>query len=117
MTNDLLPILIGLVKLSSGTLTITNLIVKDVTISGESIIKVNEKAGDVDIIGSTFENISRSEGNGSVIEGYLGTSNGLITVAESNFTMCKVNTSEGLGGAIFLNILSGGESKYDLSGS
>ncbi|KAA6323385.1 MAG: hypothetical protein EZS28_054322, partial [Streblomastix strix] len=83
------------------------------------MINVNNGAGIVNIIGSQFENIERvgSNGKGSIIEGYLNNNNGLITVNSSIFIQCKVDSSDGVGGGIYLEIDIGGESKYDLSGA
>jgi hypothetical protein len=57
-----------------------------------------------------------------VIEGYVGSSNGKISISKMDdinniFNNCKVDSSSGLGGAIYLKIFDGGESKYDLSGA
>ncbi|KAA6396677.1 MAG: hypothetical protein EZS28_007792, partial [Streblomastix strix] len=107
----------GLVNVIGGTLTITNLIVEDITIQSYSIIKVNEGAGQVEISDSTFENISKTgdNGKGSVIEGELIDTTGKITVSSSTFTSCKVDTSTGLGGAIYLNI-SNNTNKFNFTG-
>jgi hypothetical protein len=52
-------ILTGLVELEGGILDINNLEISDILISGCSLIKVNEGSlvGEVNIIGSKFENI------------------------------------------------------------
>jgi hypothetical protein len=76
----------------------------------------------VNIIGSKFENIWKTGGgNGSVIEGYLNNNNGKISLKmideiSNIFNSCKVDIENGVGGAIYLKISNGGESKYDLSG-
>ncbi|KAA6388917.1 MAG: hypothetical protein EZS28_015556, partial [Streblomastix strix] len=73
-------------------------------------------------IGSKFENIWKTGGgNGSVIEGYLNNNNGkmslkMIDEISNIFINCKVDIENGIGGAIYLKISNGGESKYDLSG-
>lgn len=103
----------GFIELKGGMLSINSIEIKDIIVSGYSLIKVNEGSGIVNIIGSKFENISRTESNGkgSVIEGYVDSSNGLITVSSSSsstFNNCKVNSSDGLGGGIYLKISNGG---------
>jgi hypothetical protein len=71
----------------------------------------------VNIIGSKFENISRiGAGNGAVIEGYLNNNNGKVTVSSTSFKSCNVNTNNGLGGAIYLQIANGANGNFDLSG-
>jgi hypothetical protein len=98
----------GLVDLTIGSLSISNLDVQNVIISGRSVIRMNEEAGDVEISESTFEDIERtgSNGKGGVIEGYVG-SNGRLTVTSCSFTNCKVNSNSGLGGGIYLKISNG----------
>jgi hypothetical protein len=52
-----------------------------------------------------------------VIEGYLSNSNGILTISESTFKNCKVDTKSGLGGAIYIKISNGGENKYSFNGA
>ncbi|KAA6367732.1 MAG: hypothetical protein EZS28_036741, partial [Streblomastix strix] len=114
----------GLVEVEYGILSIANLNVKDIKIQERCVIKVNEGSniGIVSIIGSKFENIIKTGGgNGSVIEGYLSNSNGKISISKvdnimNTFTDCKVDSSTGCGGAIYLQISDGGELLFDLSG-
>ncbi|KAA6388461.1 MAG: hypothetical protein EZS28_016013, partial [Streblomastix strix] len=110
----------GLIELNIGTLMLTNFEVNNIIILEQSVIKINNGAGIVNIIGSKFKNIQRvgSNGKGGVIEGYLNNNNnGKISVSSSTFENCKVDTNNGLGGGIYLKISNGGESKYDLSGA
>ncbi|KAA6362948.1 MAG: hypothetical protein EZS28_041525, partial [Streblomastix strix] len=110
----------GLIELNIGALTLTNIEVINLNILQQSVIKINNGAGIVNIIGSKFKNIERegSDGKGGVIEGYIGNNNGKISVSSSStFENCKVDTNNGLGGGIYLKISNGGELKYDLSGA
>jgi hypothetical protein len=110
----------GLIELIGGKLSMTNLDVKDITVEEKSIIKVNEGAGIVDIIRSKFENITRTgtNGNGAVINAELSSNNRKISIKEdTTFSNCKVDSSTGLGGAIYLSIAEGAEDKFVLSGA
>ncbi|KAA6360563.1 MAG: hypothetical protein EZS28_043910, partial [Streblomastix strix] len=110
----------GLVEVEYGILSITNLSIINMILQERSVIKVDEgtNEGIVSISGSQFENIQRTGDNqkGGVIEGYLGSDNGQITISSSTFTDCKVDSSTGCGGAIYLQISDGGELLFDLSG-
>ncbi|KAA6357202.1 MAG: hypothetical protein EZS28_047271, partial [Streblomastix strix] len=110
----------GLVEVEYGILSITNLNVEDMIIQEQSIIKVDEgtNVGIVSIIGSTFENITRTGDNqkGGVIEGYLGSNNGQLRVS-STFKDCKVSNTDGYGGAIYIMISDDLLNMFDLSGT
>ncbi|KAA6388693.1 MAG: hypothetical protein EZS28_015780, partial [Streblomastix strix] len=110
----------GLVEVVYGILSITNLNIEDIVIQDRSIIKVDEGAnvGIVNIIESTFENITRTGDNqkGGVIEGYLGSNNGQLRVS-STFEECKVSNTDGLGGAIYIKISDDLLNMFDLSGT
>ncbi|KAA6354180.1 MAG: hypothetical protein EZS28_050293, partial [Streblomastix strix] len=98
----------GLIQLDKGDLNINNLDVKDIIIQGQSVIQANEGTEKVNIIGSKFENVERQiTGNGSIIEGYMNNNNGKIIVSSTTFKNCKLDTSTGLGGAIYLKIQLG----------
>ncbi|KAA6365024.1 MAG: hypothetical protein EZS28_039450, partial [Streblomastix strix] len=77
----------GLVEVEYGILSVTNLNIKDMIIQDRSIIKVDEgtNVGIVNIIGCTFENMTRTGDNqkGGVIEGYLGSDNGQLRVSST----------------------------------
>ncbi|KAA6333961.1 MAG: hypothetical protein EZS28_053111, partial [Streblomastix strix] len=110
----------GLVEVEYGILSVTNLNIKDLIIQERSIIKVDEgtNVGIVSIIGSTFENITRTGDNqkGGVLEGYLGSNNGQLRVS-STFKDCKVSNTDGYGGAIYIKITSDLLNMFDLSGT
>ncbi|KAA6397950.1 MAG: hypothetical protein EZS28_006523 [Streblomastix strix] len=110
----------GLVEVEYGILSVTNLNIKDVIIQERCVIKVNEgsNVGIVSIIGSTFENITRTGDNqkGGVIEGYLGSDNGQLKVS-GTFKDCKVSNTDGYGGAIYIQISDDLLNKFDLSGT
>ncbi|KAA6392111.1 MAG: hypothetical protein EZS28_012359, partial [Streblomastix strix] len=110
----------GLVEVEYGILSITNLNVEDVIIQERSVIKVDEgsNVGPVNIIGSTFENITRTgdKQKGGVIEAVIGSDNGLLRVS-STFEDCKISNIDGLGGAIYIKISDDLLNMFDLSGT
>ncbi|KAA6353196.1 MAG: hypothetical protein EZS28_051277, partial [Streblomastix strix] len=105
------------IQINSGTTTLKTLLVNDISLNGGSLISYSS-TGNLNIDGCTFTNIQKTNaGNGSVINGMLSSTSGIIQITGSSttsFTNCQV-TSSGLGGAIYLDIQTGGESKYDFS--
>ncbi|KAA6388702.1 MAG: hypothetical protein EZS28_015772 [Streblomastix strix] len=92
----------GLVEEEYGILSVTNLNVEDIIIQDRSVIKVDE---------GTNLGIK-----GGVIEGYLGSNNGQLTVS-STFIDCKVSNTDGLGGSIYIKISDDLLYMFDLNGT
>ncbi|KAA6399461.1 MAG: hypothetical protein EZS28_005011, partial [Streblomastix strix] len=106
MTSGSSSVKTGLVQTNSGTLSINKITVSTIKIAGQSIIKIANGAGNVDIIDSAFSSIERTDanGNGAVIIAELSGSSKLTISNQCSFTSC---TSAGYGGAIY-SIISGG---------
>ncbi|KAA6393212.1 MAG: hypothetical protein EZS28_011259, partial [Streblomastix strix] len=107
-------------KSGGRTTTLNQFSANGITLSGGSLISYSS-SGNLNIDGCTFTSITKTiaNGNGGVISGILSSISGsiLITGTESTFTSCTVPNDSGLGGAIYLDIQSDGETKYDLTGA
>ncbi|KAA6394165.1 MAG: hypothetical protein EZS28_010311 [Streblomastix strix] len=111
----------NMIQISSGTTTLSQFSANGITLSGGSLISYSSSSGNLNIDGCTFTNIQNTmiNGNGGVISGTLTSTSGsiLITGSASTFTSCTVPNDSGLGGAIYLDIQTDGELKYDLTGA
>ncbi|KAA6315488.1 MAG: hypothetical protein EZS28_055414, partial [Streblomastix strix] len=108
----------NMIQISSGTTTLNSFSANGITLNGGSLISYSS-SGNLNIDGCTFANITKTitNGNGGVISGTLTSTSGsiLITGSASTFTSCTVPNDSGLGGAIYLDIQTDGELKYDLT--
>ncbi|KAA6368184.1 MAG: hypothetical protein EZS28_036289, partial [Streblomastix strix] len=68
----------GLIELSKGSLSINGLDVNDIRIQSKSMIKVNERAGNVNLESCSFKRLTRigTNSKGGVIEAVIGSENG-----------------------------------------
>ncbi|KAA6396621.1 MAG: hypothetical protein EZS28_007857, partial [Streblomastix strix] len=102
----------GLVESYHGFIWVDKLIAKDITIAGGPIFKSNSTSGWISISNSSFENIERTDSGGSVIQRVIQGSQDGVNIRTSTFTNCT--TSSGYGGAIFIQIASGTQSKFEI---
>ncbi|KAA6370868.1 MAG: hypothetical protein EZS28_033605, partial [Streblomastix strix] len=98
----------GLIELIGGSLSINDLIVKDISISDSPIILVYENTQSINIFDSQFDNIIRTANDsttkiGGTIEQTIGGSSGQLTIQNTNFIKC-ISQSSYQAGAINLII-------------
>ncbi|KAA6347401.1 MAG: hypothetical protein EZS28_052030, partial [Streblomastix strix] len=115
MTSGSSSISVGLVQLNVGGLSISNLQVNSISIASNSVIKVNNGAGEVNISGSVFNSVSRTgSGNGAAINAELNGGSKLTIKDQCSFTSCSSTEN---GGAIYASLSSGASGSVSIIGS
>ncbi|KAA6371139.1 MAG: hypothetical protein EZS28_033334, partial [Streblomastix strix] len=107
---------VGLVQLNVGSLSTSNLQVNNINIASNSVIKINNGAGEVNIIGSKFNSVSRTgTGNGAAINAELNGASKMTIKDGCQFTSCSC--ANGNGGAIYASLSSGASGSVSITGS
>ncbi|KAA6354530.1 MAG: hypothetical protein EZS28_049943, partial [Streblomastix strix] len=107
---------VGLVQLNVGSLSISNLQASSVNIASNSVIKVNNGAGEVNISGSKFSSVSRTgSGNGGAINAELNGGSKLTIKDGCEFSSCSC--ANGNGAAIYASLSSGSSGSVSITGT
>ncbi|KAA6380698.1 MAG: hypothetical protein EZS28_023775 [Streblomastix strix] len=106
-------VLRGLIEMVIGELRIDNMVANE-CIQKDSLIRINETAGKVIIDRSSFSNVEKTNGNGSVLYVYIKQQSGGITITDTKFNGCKVQQDQ-FGGAVYCKIFSDAKTILDIS--